>query len=135
MTEELRPENDESTEITAAECLQHNLATACLLAMMTELKRANKKYKAFFTSSKEALGVIREEYLEVEERLRKVKDFKAEEAKGELALLDKELTQLGAMCAKAKMSLCDMRGEIAAIQGYLETESKEAKEEDSENCE
>jgi hypothetical protein len=88
--------------------------------MIVELEQATKKYKMFFCSSKEALGVIREEYLEVEERLRKIKNFKEEEAKGELVLLSNELTQLGAMCIKARISLCDMTAELGSIQAYLE---------------
>ena len=87
--------------------------------MLAELFAANIKYPDTFNGSKEALGVLREEYLECEELLRKIKTIngqledlhstiKTDELKG-------ELVQLGAMCIKALYSLCDLERETAEL--------------------
>ena len=67
--------------------------------MVAELNRANQLYPEF-RSYNEALGVIREEYLELEgELIKKVHNKE---------WLREECIQLGAMCIKLIRGLCDV---------------------------
>lgn len=89
------------------------LASAFSLLMRNELLSAEENYAPYFYSSKEAMGAIREEYLEVEELLRAIK-ISAGEAKtaNSIELLPQllvELVQLSTMGLKAALSLCDLR--------------------------
>lgn len=79
---------------------------------MAELQRANAKYGGGFRPSNEALGTLRQKFLEVEEELRATKmldgvllDQKSIERSRVLKI---ELIQLGAMCFKAAYTFCDL---------------------------
>ena len=122
MTKSIRnttPKTQEEIEVSKASIM------ACWM-FIAEIETANSKYPAKFNGSKEALGVLREEYLEVEELLRKIKtingktsdlysDIKTDELKG-------ELVQLGAMCIKALYSLCNLERETAAFSEATDRE-------------
>ena len=102
--------------------LQQTCVAICGL-FMNEVQEANKKYPSFFRSSKEALGVLREEYLEVEELLRMSKTadgYALDQSSLEVqAELKKELIQLGAMCIKALYSSCNLNAECAAFSEVI----------------
>lgn len=88
------------------------LSIAISHQVVKELDRANRKYPATFRSSNEALGTLRQEFLQVEEALRGVKVVDGQmldkKTVDNCKHLEVELIQLGAMCIKAIYSCCEL---------------------------
>jgi hypothetical protein len=81
--------------------------------MLAELNRANAKYPERFASSAEGLGVLRGEYLKVEDLLKRVKVVGSKTFSSDFDLLSNELftacIQLTVVTSKAIMSFCDTK--------------------------
>jgi hypothetical protein len=115
MTEEQQAELD---------ALIHNHSTAVCLSMIGEVEEANKKWPPGFNSNAEALGVIRDMYLDVEREFLTTKSITSPESNR----LKDRLKRLGAMCIKATYSRCDMKPEMSAINEYLAIQGEEGPE-------
>jgi len=91
--------------------LQQSALTVCGL-MIDELQSANATYPNFFRSSAEAHGVLRRQFLKMEQQLLEVKSvdgfaFNADDIQQSAALKNK-LVRMGTMCIKAAYSLCNL---------------------------
>ena len=109
--------------------LQQISLTVCSL-FLSELMAANQKYPSFFGSSREALGVIRAQYLDAEQSLLHVKSLNGYALdEDSLAYGDElkiDLIQLGAMCIKAAYSLTNLQDDAEKFSATVRQQQEMA---------